>query len=80
MKSSDGTLVDSIGGKGDFTRQRNAPNCSKSSTSLRTGDPKGVQRPTGGHLVSLTWTMKNIYGMNDGERWSHKFFPILPRI
>ena len=33
------------------------------------GDPKGIQRPTGGHLVSLTWTMKIIYNMKEGDRW-----------
>lgn len=34
-----------------------------------TGDPKGIQRPTGGHLVSLSWVMKNLYNMKEGERW-----------
>lgn len=38
-------------------------------TSGTTGDPKGIQRPVGGHLVSLTWCMKNIYNMKEGERW-----------
>ena len=33
------------------------------------GDPKGIQRPTGGHIVSLAWVMKNIYAMKEGERW-----------
>ena len=33
------------------------------------GDPKGIQRPTGGHLVSLNWTMSNIYDMKEGDRW-----------
>lgn len=33
------------------------------------GDPKGIQRPTGGHIVSLSWVMKNIYAMKEGERW-----------
>ncbi|MEO1537226.1 MAG: propionyl-CoA synthetase [Pseudomonadota bacterium] len=36
-------------------------------TSGTTGQPKGVVRPTGGHLVSLNWTMKAIYDMNPGE-------------
>ncbi len=36
-------------------------------TSGTTGAPKGVVRPTGGHLVALHWTMKNIYGVNPGE-------------
>ena len=36
-------------------------------TSGTTGQPKGVVRATGGHLVALNWTMKNIYDMNPGE-------------
>ncbi|MEO0485739.1 MAG: AMP-binding protein [Pseudomonadota bacterium] len=33
-------------------------------TSGTTGQPKGVVRPTAGHLVALNWTMKNVYDMN----------------
>ncbi len=36
-------------------------------TSGTTGQPKGVVRATGGHLVALNWTMKNIYDVNPGE-------------
>ena len=36
-------------------------------TSGTTGQPKGVVRPTAGHLVSLNWTMKSIYGVDPGE-------------
>jgi propionyl-CoA synthetase len=36
-------------------------------TSGTTGAPKGVVRPTAGHLVALYWTMKNIYDVNPGE-------------
>jgi propionyl-CoA synthetase len=36
-------------------------------TSGTTGKPKGVIRDNGGHLVALTWSMKNIYGANPGE-------------
>jgi propionyl-CoA synthetase len=36
-------------------------------TSGTTGQPKGVVRPTGGHLVALHWSMRNIYGVNPGE-------------
>ncbi|MCX6688990.1 MAG: propionyl-CoA synthetase [Methanoregula sp.] len=36
-------------------------------TSGTTGKPKGVVRDNGGHLVALTWTMKNIYGIKPGE-------------
>ncbi|MEO0945916.1 MAG: AMP-binding protein, partial [Pseudomonadota bacterium] len=36
-------------------------------TSGTTGQPKGVVRPTAGHLVALNWTMKNVYDINPGE-------------
>jgi propionyl-CoA synthetase len=36
-------------------------------TSGTTGQPKGVVRDNGGHLVALNWTMKNIYGVEPGE-------------
>ena len=36
-------------------------------TSGTTGQPKGVIRPSGGHMVALHWTMKNIYGVDPGE-------------
>ena len=36
-------------------------------TSGTTGQPKGVVRDNGGHLVALNWTMKNIYNINPGE-------------
>jgi propionyl-CoA synthetase len=36
-------------------------------TSGTTGLPKGVVRDTGGHLVALNWSMKNIYGVDPGE-------------
>ncbi|MHA1537230.1 MAG: propionyl-CoA synthetase, partial [Alphaproteobacteria bacterium] len=36
-------------------------------TSGTTGEPKGVVRDNGGHLVALNWTMKNIYGVDPGE-------------
>ncbi len=36
-------------------------------TSGTTGLPKGVVRDTGGHLVALHWSMKNIYGVDPGE-------------
>jgi propionyl-CoA synthetase len=36
-------------------------------TSGTTGQPKGVIRPVGGHLVSLNWTMKNFYDIHPGE-------------
>ncbi|ROU03579.1 propionate-CoA ligase PrpE [Histidinibacterium lentulum] len=36
-------------------------------TSGTTGAPKGVVRPTGGHLVALNWTMKNVYNTEPGE-------------
>jgi propionyl-CoA synthetase len=36
-------------------------------TSGTTGMPKGIVRDNGGHLVALTWSMKNIYGVEPGE-------------
>jgi len=36
-------------------------------TSGTTGQPKGVIRPTAGHLVALYWTMKNIYDVDPGD-------------
>ncbi len=36
-------------------------------TSGTTGIPKGVVRDNGGHMVALTWTMKNLYGIEPGE-------------
>ncbi|MHA1128563.1 MAG: AMP-binding protein, partial [Alphaproteobacteria bacterium] len=36
-------------------------------TSGTTGQPKGVVRPSGGHMVALNWTMKNIYNVEPGE-------------
>ena len=36
-------------------------------TSGTTGVPKGVVRDNGGHAVALKWTMKHIYGVNQGE-------------
>ncbi|TPP07288.1 propionyl-CoA synthetase [Rhizobium glycinendophyticum] len=36
-------------------------------TSGTTGQPKGVVRDTGGHMVALNWTMRNIYGVKPGE-------------
>ena len=36
-------------------------------TSGTTGAPKGVVRPTAGHLVALNWTMKNIYDADPGD-------------
>ncbi len=36
-------------------------------TSGTTGQPKGVVRDTGGHMVALHWTMHNHYGVKPGE-------------
>ncbi len=36
-------------------------------TSGTTGEPKGVVRDTGGNIVSLKWTMKNIYDVDPGD-------------
>jgi len=36
-------------------------------TSGTTGEPKGVVRDNGGHMVALKWSMKNIYDTDPGE-------------
>jgi len=36
-------------------------------TSGTTGQPKGVVRDNGGHMVALKWSMKNIYNVHPGE-------------
>ncbi|KND19731.1 propionyl-CoA synthetase [Pannonibacter phragmitetus] len=36
-------------------------------TSGTTGQPKGVVRDTGGHMVALKWSMSNLYGIAPGE-------------
>ena len=36
-------------------------------TSGTTGQPKGVLRDNGGHMVALKWSMPNIYGIEPGE-------------
>ncbi len=38
-------------------------------TSGTTGQPKGVVRDNGGHMVALAWTMKNHYGIDPGEAY-----------
>ncbi|HEY1749359.1 MAG TPA: propionyl-CoA synthetase [Xanthobacteraceae bacterium] len=38
-------------------------------TSGTTGQPKGVVRDNGGHMVALKWSMKNLYGVEPGETW-----------
>ncbi len=36
-------------------------------TSGTTGEPKGVVRDNGGHVVALKWTMQNIYNTQPGD-------------
>ena len=36
-------------------------------TSGTTGQPKGVVRDNGGHMVALHWSMKHVYGVEPGE-------------
>jgi propionyl-CoA synthetase len=36
-------------------------------TSGTTGQPKGVVRDNGGHVVALKWTMKNVYDVDAGD-------------
>lgn len=36
-------------------------------TSGTTGEPKGVIRDNGGHMVALHWSMKNLYNIDEGD-------------
>ncbi len=36
-------------------------------TSGTTGEPKGVVRDNGGHVVALKWSMKNVYNVDTGD-------------
>lgn len=36
-------------------------------TSGTTGAPKGVVRDNGGHMVAMSWSLRNIYGIEPGE-------------
>ncbi|PSN49136.1 Acyl-CoA synthetase short-chain family member 3, partial [Blattella germanica] len=38
-------------------------------TSGTTDQPKGIQRPVGGHIATLAWTMSAIYGMGKNDIW-----------
>ncbi|CAH0554807.1 unnamed protein product [Brassicogethes aeneus] len=38
-------------------------------TSGTTGDPKGIERSTGGHLVALAWSMDAVYAMKENDVW-----------
>ncbi|XP_001601268.1 acyl-CoA synthetase short-chain family member 3, mitochondrial [Nasonia vitripennis] len=38
-------------------------------TSGTTDKPKGIQRPIGGHIATLCWTMNAIYGMDKNSVW-----------
>ena len=38
-------------------------------TSGTTGEPKGVVRDNGGHMVALKWSMHAVYGISPGEVW-----------
>ncbi|MFY9942379.1 MAG: propionyl-CoA synthetase [Desulfobacterales bacterium] len=38
-------------------------------TSGTTGQPKGVVRDNGGHIVALKWSMKGVYNIDEGEVW-----------
>ena len=42
-------------------------------TSGTTGIPKGVVRDTGGHMVTLKWSMENLYGVKPGEVFWDRF-------
>ena len=39
------------------------------SNYLAKGQPKGILRTVGGHLVSVCWTMKTVYNMDKDSIW-----------
>ena len=36
-------------------------------TSGTTGQPKGIVRPSGGHMVALAWSMRHVFNAHPGE-------------
>ncbi|MEC6999772.1 AMP-binding protein [Brucella abortus] len=38
-------------------------------TSGTTGEPKGVVRDNGGHMVALVWSMKHVFDVKPGQVW-----------
>ncbi|XP_020286313.1 acyl-CoA synthetase short-chain family member 3, mitochondrial isoform X2 [Pseudomyrmex gracilis] len=38
-------------------------------TSGTTGQPKGIVRPTGGHLATLCWTINTVYNIDKNSVW-----------
>ncbi len=40
-------------------------------TSGTTGRPKGIVRDNGGHAVALTWSMRNVFGLDPGAHDVH---------
>jgi len=36
-------------------------------TSGTTGQPKGIVRPSGGHLVAMAWSMPHVFDAHAGE-------------
>lgn len=48
---------------------RTNKNLSQFESIVSTGRPKGILRPVGGHLATLSWSMKTIYGMNINSVW-----------
>ncbi len=46
-------------------------------TSGTTGQPKGVIRQNAGNMVALNWTMKNIYIVEPGDVYCHRYMGVV---
>jgi propionyl-CoA synthetase len=46
-------------------------------TSGTTGTPKGVVRPTGGHLVTLKWTMRDLFGITPDDTFWVRIYSLI---
>nr|CAD7257124.1 unnamed protein product [Timema shepardi] len=52
----------------DYSTPQPYPN-PNSRHCLYLDQPKGILRPVGGHIATLAWTMRTIYGMNKDDVW-----------